>query len=63
MRVNVTNPLTNQTIVTTVPAKLVEMTYSTSFAPNEIRRGYFILTATDATASKPRDNKGISRIL
>jgi hypothetical protein len=33
----------------TVPAKLVEMTYSTSSAPNEIRRGYLILTATNAT--------------
>jgi PKD repeat protein len=34
---------------TTIPAKLVEMTYSTNFAPNEVRRGYFILTATAAT--------------
>jgi hypothetical protein len=34
---------------TTIPAKLVEMTYSTNFAPNEVRRGYFISTATDAT--------------
>ena len=33
----------------TVPAKLVGMTYSTSSAPNEIRRGYLILTATNAT--------------
>src|ERR671923_1080123 len=33
----------------TVPAKLVEITYSTNFALNEIRRGYFILTATAAT--------------
>src|ERR671923_1386395 len=33
----------------TVPAKLVEMTYSTNFAPNEIRTGQFILTATNAT--------------
>ncbi len=48
MRVNLTNPLTNQTIAT-VPAKLVEMTYSTGIASNEIRRSYFILTATDAT--------------
>jgi hypothetical protein len=32
----------------TVPAKLVEITYSTNFAPNEIRTGQFILTATDA---------------
>jgi hypothetical protein len=33
----------------TVPAKLVEMTYSTNSAPSEIKRGYFILTATNAT--------------
>jgi PKD repeat protein len=33
------------------PAKLVEMTYSTSFAPNEIRRGYYLFTATAATSS------------
>ena len=32
------------------PAKLVEMTYSTSFAPNELRRGYYLLTATTATS-------------
>jgi hypothetical protein len=47
MRVNLTNPQTNETI-TTVPAKLVEMTYSTNLAPDETRRGYFISTATDA---------------
>src|ERR671918_1020819 len=34
---------------TAVPAKLVEMTYSTNFAPNETRTGYFLLTATAAT--------------
>jgi PKD repeat protein len=33
----------------TVPAKLVEITYSTNFASNEIRTGHFILTATAAT--------------
>jgi plastocyanin len=32
-----------------VPAKLLEITYSTNLAPNEIRRGYFISTATAAT--------------
>jgi PKD repeat protein len=37
------------TTTTTIPAKLVEMTYNTNFAPNEVRRGYFILTATAAT--------------
>jgi plastocyanin len=34
---------------TTVPAKFVEMTYSTNFAPNETRTGYFISTATNVT--------------
>ena len=33
----------------TVPAKLIEMTYSTNSAPDEMRRGYLILTATNAT--------------
>src|SRR5215213_8814130 len=34
---------------TTVPAQFVEMTYSTNFAPNETRIGYFLLTATATT--------------
>jgi hypothetical protein len=57
MTVNLTIGLTNQTIAT-VPAKLVEMTYSTNFAPNEIRRGYFVLTATNATAPNLGTTKG-----
>jgi hypothetical protein len=32
-----------------VPAKLVEMTYSTSSAPSEMKRGYILLTATNVT--------------
>jgi hypothetical protein len=48
MALNLTNPQTNETIAT-VPAKLVEMTYSTNFAPNETRTGYLISTATNAT--------------
>jgi PKD repeat protein len=32
-----------------VPAKLVEMTYRTDSAPNEIRTGHFMLTATNVT--------------
>src|SRR5215207_3557132 len=56
---NVTDPQTNQTI-TTVPAKFVEMTYSTVSAPNETREGYFILTATNATAPNPGMTKGYS---
>ena len=46
--INVANPQTNETIAT-VPAKFVEMTYSTNFAPTEIRIGYFISTSTNAT--------------
>ncbi|HET6780001.1 MAG TPA: hypothetical protein VFH09_02425, partial [Nitrososphaera sp.] len=58
---NVTNAQTNQTIAI-VPAKTVEMKYRTaaSSAPNEIRRGYFILTATNATAPNPGITKGYS---
>ena len=56
---NLTNPQTNETIAT-VPAKLVEMTYSTNFAPNEIRTGYFISTATNATTPNPGTTKGYS---
>ncbi|HEY6755797.1 MAG TPA: PKD domain-containing protein, partial [Nitrososphaera sp.] len=34
-----------------VPAKLVEMTYSTNLDPTETRTGYYLLTATAATSS------------
>src|ERR671918_2589375 len=49
--INVDNStgLNNNRIATTIPAKLVEMTYSTNFATNETRIGYFVLTATAAT--------------
>ena len=57
--VNVTNAQTNQTIQT-MPAKFVEMIYSTASAPNEIREGYFILTATNATAPNVGVTKGYS---
>jgi PKD repeat protein len=57
---NVADAQTNETIATTVPAKLVEMTYSTNFAPNETRAGYFILTSTNATAPNPGTTKGYS---
>src|SRR5215217_8708029 len=56
---NITNAQTNQTIAT-VPAKNVEMTYNTNFAPNETRTGYFILTATNATAPNRGMTKGYS---
>jgi PKD repeat protein len=58
--VNITNAQTNQTLAI-VPAKNVEMTYRTAAsALNEIRRGYFILTATNATAPNPGITKGYS---
>src|ERR687891_457058 len=49
--INVDNStsLNSNRIATTIPAKLVEMTYSTNFATNETREGYFILTATAET--------------
>jgi PKD repeat protein len=46
---NSTTRLTNNRMATTIPAKIVEITYSTNFDPNETKRGYFILTATAAT--------------
>jgi hypothetical protein len=57
--VNVTDAQTNQTIAM-APAKVVEMTYMTNFGPNETRTGYFILTATNATAPNPGMTKGYS---
>jgi PKD repeat protein len=56
---NVVNTQTNQTIAI-VPSKNVEITYSTSFAPNETRTGYFILTVTDATPPNRGMTKGYS---
>ncbi len=56
---NVTNAQTNQAIAI-VPAKNVEITYSTNSAPNETRIGYFILTATNATAPFLGETKGYS---
>jgi PKD repeat protein len=62
--VNLTNPQTNQT-VSIVPAQFVEIQYSSAAAaavssPNQIREGYFILTATNATAPNPGMTKGYS---
>src|SRR5215203_801681 len=54
---NLTNPQTNETI-TTVPARLVEIAYRTNSAPNETRTGYFISTATNATAPNLGTTKG-----
>jgi PKD repeat protein len=57
--VNIIDAKTNQTI-STIPAKNVGMTYSTSLAPNQTRTGYFVLTATDATAPNQGMTKGYS---
>jgi hypothetical protein len=57
--VNLTLSQANQTIAT-VPAKFVEMIFSTVSAPDEIRRGYFILTATNATSPNLGVTKGYS---
>src|SRR5215207_7232258 len=56
---NLIDPETNETI-TTAPGKFVEMTYSTNFAPNETRRGHFVLTATNTTAPNLGATKGYS---
>jgi hypothetical protein len=56
---NLRNPQTNETM-TTVPGKLVEMTYSTNSAPNETRIGHFVLTATNSTAPNLGATKGYS---
>jgi PKD repeat protein len=47
--INVISSLLNNRVMATIPAKLVEMTYNTNFAPNELRTGYFLSTATDLT--------------
>ena len=57
--INLILPQTNQTIAET-PAKIVEMTYTTAFAPNETRRGYFLLTSTGATLPNIGTPKGYS---
>jgi hypothetical protein len=57
--VNVIDAQTNQTTAI-VPSKFVEMTYNTASAPNEIREGYFILTATNATQPNVGMTKGYS---
>ena len=46
---NVISSALNNNVIATVPAKFVEMTYSTDLAPNETRTGYFLSTATDST--------------
>jgi PKD repeat protein len=57
--VNLTLSQANQTI-TTLPAKFGEIVYTTASAPGEIKGGYFILTATNATAPNLGITKGYS---
>src|SRR5215210_560346 len=58
VRLNLTSPQTNETIAT-VPAKVVEIAYSTNSAsPNERRIGYFISTATTGTPPNLGTTKG-----
>jgi hypothetical protein len=57
MIVNLTIAQTNQTVAT-VPAKVIEMTYTTAIAPNGIRSGYLISTATNATSPNLGTTKG-----
>jgi PKD repeat protein len=59
MTVNLAVAQSNQTL-TTLPAKFVEITYTTASAPDETRRGYFILTATNAIAPNLGTTKGYS---
>jgi PKD repeat protein len=47
--INVISSVLNNNVIATVPAKFVEMTYSTNLVPNETRTGYFLSTATDLT--------------
>src|SRR5215212_5803677 len=47
--INVVGTALNSSAIGTVPARQVEVTYSTNFAPTDIRRGYMLSTATDAT--------------
>jgi hypothetical protein len=49
INVDLSAGMSNNTMTAKVPAKLVEMTYSTNLAPNETRRGYFFSTTTNAT--------------
>jgi PKD repeat protein len=57
--VNLAVAQSNQTL-TALPAKFVEITYTTASAPDETRRGYFILTATNAIAPNLGTTKGYS---
>ena len=55
--VNLTNPLTNET-VQTVPGEFAGVTYTTAISPNETKTGYYILTSTNNTAPNATVTKG-----
>ena len=57
--VNLTMAQSNQTL-TTLPAKFGEIVYTTASAPGEIKRGYYLLTATNATSPNLGTTKGYS---
>jgi hypothetical protein len=61
-RININYTTTEGVPVTeaTIPARLIEMTYSTSSAPNEMRRGYLLLTATNVPPPNPETITGYS---
>ena len=58
INVNYTTPEGVAVAGVTVPARLIEMTYSTSSAPNETRTGYLILTATNVVPPGPETITG-----
>src|SRR5918996_1832181 len=60
LNVNYTAPEGVPVAGVTVPARLMEVTYSTSSAPNETRTGYFILTATNVVPPNPETITGYS---
>jgi hypothetical protein len=55
--VNLTNPLTNETIQT-VPATFADITYTTAGSTNQTRTGHYILTSTNNTAPNATATKG-----
>jgi hypothetical protein len=55
--VNLTNPLTNET-VQTLPATFADMTYTTATSANQTRTGFYILTSTNNTAPNATATKG-----
>jgi hypothetical protein len=55
--VNLTNPLTNETIQT-VPAEFADITFTTTVSPNQTRTGHYILASTNNTAPNATATKG-----